>query len=144
MGDKTQEGLKHAEQYFLEMARGSQEGEDYALAEVCHRAAAKIAELVKQQEEYEYNASCIISTKDKRIAELEAANTLLIAENKGWAERFVRIKALPDKWREEKVHNPTETGKMFSTEIQAFVIRNRWIDQCADELQAATLEQDDE
>jgi hypothetical protein len=50
---------------------------------------------------------------------------------------------LPDKWREEKVHNPTETGKAFSTEIQAFVVRNRWIGQCADELQAA-LEQDDE
>jgi hypothetical protein len=39
----------------------------------------RIAELVKQQEEYEYNASCIISTKDKRIAELENENYALAA-----------------------------------------------------------------
>jgi hypothetical protein len=35
----TAEGLKRAEQYFLEMACGSRDGEDYMLAEVCHNAA---------------------------------------------------------------------------------------------------------
>lgn len=40
-----QEGLKRAEQYFLEMARGSREGEEYALAQICHRAADRIREL---------------------------------------------------------------------------------------------------
>jgi len=37
------------------------------------------------------------------------------------------VKPLPDKWRDEKVHNPTDTGKS----------RNFWIDTCADELTAA-------
>lgn len=41
-------GLKRAENYFLEMARGSQEGEDYALAEVCHHAINHIEELQAQ------------------------------------------------------------------------------------------------
>ena len=40
-----EDGLRRAEQYFLEMARGSMEGEDYALAEVCNRAVEFIAEL---------------------------------------------------------------------------------------------------
>ena len=65
-------GLSHAEQYFLEQARGSLEGEDYYLAEVCHKAIDRIEELKVQQAEYEYNASCVMATKDKRIAELEA------------------------------------------------------------------------
>lgn len=38
-------GLRRAEQYFLEMARGSMEGEDYALAEVCNRAVERIQAL---------------------------------------------------------------------------------------------------
>ena len=41
-------GLRRAEQYFLEMARGSAEGEDYALAEVCHRAVDRIEALEAQ------------------------------------------------------------------------------------------------
>jgi hypothetical protein len=120
MDDKTQEGLKRAEQYFLEMARGSQEGEDYALAEVCHRAAAKIAELEAQLDAIKeliymaYQHSDIRLNvewmKRYKVLELEAANTLLIAENKGWAERFVRIKALSNRWRKGDVtpHNPKE------------------------------------
>ena len=45
MTERMTDGLKRAEQYFLEMARGSQEGEDFALAEVCNRAADRIKQL---------------------------------------------------------------------------------------------------
>jgi hypothetical protein len=72
----------------------------------------------------------------ERIAELVAENEVLHKYKQQWESEqamYFRIKALPDKWQEEKVHNPTETGK----------VRNRWIGQCADELQAA-LEQKDE
>jgi hypothetical protein len=51
----------------------------------CERKDKRIAELVKQQEEYEYNASCIISTKDKRIAELEDENNRVRIERSEFA-----------------------------------------------------------
>jgi hypothetical protein len=85
---------------------------DETLADgMLYRAAAeRLAEYISRDVKYWHS---IMSRTDKqadRIIELATANTLLIAENKGWAERFVRIKVLPDKWRKGNVtpHNPYE------------------------------------
>ena len=90
MSERMTDGLKRAEQYFLEMARGSQEGEDYALAEVCNRAADRIAELEGQViDEKDFWADLAFKVGEyediqiphlkKRIAELEESLRLSIA-----------------------------------------------------------------
>jgi hypothetical protein len=101
-----------------------------------YRAAAeRLAEYISRDVKYWHN---IMSRTDKqadRIIELATANTLLIAENKGWAERFVRIKALPDKWR--RISAFTYSEGMFQGPGMTG-------DSCANELQAALEQGDDQ
>ena len=89
-------GLRRAEQYFLEMARGSMEGEDYALAEVCNRAVERIAKLEAEIDEVHATGGC-------SYVRLEAAN------------RYIKELKARLEWKDEALTEIANSGVRVHT-----------------------------